>query len=74
MDRIWHRDTPIDSDVHQLAEIVGAEEVDVCHHERDLQGLLDRLLSVEADDIVAHVVLGHEHSAGAEIARCVGEQ
>jgi hypothetical protein len=74
MDRIWHRDTAIDGDIDQLTEIVGAGEVDVCHHERDLQRLLDCLLGVEPHDIVAHVLLGHEHPAGAEITRRVREQ
>jgi hypothetical protein len=74
MDRIWRRDTAIDSGIHQLAEIMGAGEVDICHHERDLQRLLDCLLGVEPHDIVAHVLLGHEHPARAEITRRVGEQ
>jgi hypothetical protein len=52
---------------------VGAWEVDVFDYERDLQSLLDRLLGVEPHDIVPHVLLGHEHSAGAEIARRVRE-
>ncbi len=47
MDRIWHHDTFIDCYIHQLADIVGTREVDVCDYERDLQSLLDCLLGVE---------------------------
>jgi hypothetical protein len=72
MDRIWHCDTAIDSDIHQLAEIVGAGEVDICHHGGDLQRLLDCLLGVKPTTS-SHVLLGHEHPAGAEITCRVRE-
>jgi hypothetical protein len=38
------------------------------------RGVPASLLGVEPHDIVAHVLLGHEHPAGAEITRRVREQ
>lgn len=74
LNRVWNRDVVVGGDVHQLPKIVRAREIDVGQHERDLQGLLDSLLSVKSHDIVAHVLCRHEHTAGTEVARCTLEQ
>ncbi len=67
MNRVGDFEIVVDGDICQLTKIVGAREVDVCQNEGDLQSLLDRLLSVEAHDIIKHVAVRQEHPEGGKI-------
>ncbi len=53
---------------YEESEIVREREFGVGEHERDLQGFLDRLLRVKADDVVVDVRVIGECQAGLEIA------
>ena len=49
-------------------------EVDADQSESDLERLLDRLLSMEADRVVAYLWIGNELLHNQQVARCLASE